>query len=209
MTFLAHLHGPVFLAVLCLVVFVEECGVPMPFAPGDLLLTLCGLTIRTGRMNPVLAVAAVYVATVAGAVAGREVFALAGMRLLRLLNGSPRLRPPLERATRILRRGGWPAVLLARLTPGLRIHTTEVAGLVGLPRRTFLMGLLPAAGVYVGVFVGAGALFGHRAVTLLLQIADRFGLGVVVVGTVLLWLGGLWLGARVLGLRSASGSGRA
>src|SRR5215470_5952591 len=91
MTYLDHLHGPVLLAALCLVIFVEECGVPVPLAPGDLLLATCGLAIRTQGLDPLLVVAAVYLCTVAGAMTGREVFDLAGVRLLRPLTAS--LRP--------------------------------------------------------------------------------------------------------------------
>ncbi len=180
---------------------------PMPFAPGDLLLALCGLAIRDGRLNPVLAIGAVYVASLGGALAGREVFALLGDRLLRRLTRSGRLSGPLERATRLLRRGGWPAVLLARLVPGLRVHTTEVAGLLGLPRRTFATGLVPAAAVYVGVFMGAGALLGRPAVSLLLHAVHQLGVGVVVLLVILVWVGGIWLGGRLLWHRAPGSQG--
>jgi membrane protein DedA with SNARE-associated domain len=104
-TYIEHLQGPALLGVLCLVIFVEECGVPVPFAPGDLLLVICGVAIRHGGLNPVLAVGAVYLTTLAGAMTGRAVFEVAGVRLLRLI-GSTRLRGGLERAARHVRRGG-------------------------------------------------------------------------------------------------------
>lgn len=198
MTFLDQFHGPALLGVLCLVIFVEECGVPVPFAPGDLLLAACGLAIRSRGLDPLLAVPAVYLSTIAGAMAGREVFDVAGARLLRRLTGSTRMGGGLDRAARLLRRGGWPAVLMARITPGLRITTTEVAGLLRLPRRTFLAGLAPGAALYVAVFVAAGWLFGHAAISVLLHLVHRVGLGVTVVLVVVLWAAGLWLGGRLL-----------
>jgi membrane-associated protein len=204
---LEHLHGLALLAVLCLLIFVEECGVPLPFAPGDLLLAICGLAIRRGGLNPVVAIGAVYLTTVAGAMAGRELFDLVGARLLVRLVGRTRLRSTLERGRRLLERGGWPAVLVARLTPGLRITTTEVAGLLRLPRRTFLLGLAPAAAVYVGVFVGAGMLFGHAATGLLLRFEHRLGLWVSLLLVVLLWIAAAWLTTRLIGW-SASRSER-
>src|SRR5262249_16999943 len=100
MTFLDHLHGPELLAVLCLLIFIEECGVPMPFAPGDLLLVVCGLAIRGGGLHPVLAIAAVYLVTLAGAMTGREVFDVAGASLLRRLLGPTRFAESLDRAGR-------------------------------------------------------------------------------------------------------------
>jgi membrane-associated protein len=203
---LEHLHGFTLLAALCLLIFVEECGVPLPFAPGDLLLAICGLAIRRGGLSPVVAIGAVYLTTLAGAMAGRELFDLVGARLL----GRTRLRSTLERGQRLLERGGWPAVLVGRLTPGLRVTTTEVAGLLRLPRRTFLLGLAPAAAVYVGVFVGAGMLFGHAATGLLLHVEHRLGLWMSLLLVVLLWIAAAWLTTRLIGWSaSRSAGGRA
>jgi membrane-associated protein len=206
MSFLAGIDGPVLVGVICLLVFVEECGVPVPFAPGDLLLALCGLAVRTGRVPAMVAVPAVYLATIAGAMVGREVFALAGSRLERWFAGKSRLRVPLERAMGILRRGGWPAVLAGRLTPGLRIHTTEVAGLLRLPRQTFLAGLVPGAAVYVGVFVGLGALAGRPAIGAAEELAHRVGTGLGVAALVAV-LAGVALAAPTLLKRLAAARG--
>ena len=198
MTFVDQFHGPALLGALCLVIFVEECGVPMPFAPGDLLLAACGLAIRDGGLDPVVAVPAVYLSTIAGAMSGREVFDVAGARLLRRFAGTSRWRRGLDRAGRFVRRGGWPAIFAARITPGLRVTTTEVAGLLRVPRRTFLAGLAPGAAAYVAVFVAAGWLFGRDAIGLLLHVVHPVGLGVLVLVLALLWAAALWFGSRVL-----------
>jgi membrane-associated protein len=203
LTFLLHHHGPALLALLCGLIFAEECGVPIPFAPGDVLLALCGLAIRRGGLSPIPAIAAVYLTTLLGAMCGREAFALAGSRLLRRLIAGTRLRGPFERAADLLQRKGWRAVMVARLTPGMRVTTTEVAGLLNLPRLTFLAGLAPAAAVYVGVFVGAGALLGPHAVRLLISVSHQFGWGVAVVAAVALWAGGAWLLIRFFQPRQA------
>jgi membrane protein DedA with SNARE-associated domain len=202
--FVEHLHGPALLGGICLLIFVEECGVPVPFAPGDALLAVCGLAIRNGGLHPALALAAVYLATLAGAMTGRELFDAGGGRLLRWLAGSTRLRVALDRAARLLARGGWTAVAVGRLTPGLRIHTTEVAGMLGLPRTTFLAGLAPSAAVYVGVFVGLGMLFGQAALSLLVDTVHRFGPVVTVAAVVLVWGAVVWLGAALLGRQPRS-----
>jgi membrane-associated protein len=209
-TYLDQLHGPALLAALCLVIFVEECGVPVPFAPGDLLLAACGLAIRNRGLDPLIAVPAVYLCTIVGAMTGREVFDVAGARLVSRLTGSTRLGGGLDRAARLLRRGGWPAVLMARITPGLRITTTEVAGLLRLPRRTFLAGLAPGAALYVAVFVTAGWLFGRAAIGVLLHTVHRLGLGVTVLLLVLGWAIAMWLGGHMLRRREPDReSGRA
>jgi membrane-associated protein len=209
-TYLDQLHGPALLAAFCLVIFVEECGVPIPFAPGDLLLAACGLAIRGGGLDPLIAVPAVYLSTIAGAMTGREVFDVAGARLLRRLTGSTRLGGGLDRAERLLRRGGWPAVLMARVTPGLRVTTTEVAGLLRLPRRTFLGGLAPGAALYVLVFVAAGWLLGRAAIGVLVHTMHRVGPGTAVLTLVLGWALATWLGGRLLsGAEPGPESGRA
>jgi membrane-associated protein len=197
-TYVDQFHGPGLLAALCLVIFVEECGVPVPFAPGDLLLAACGLAIRGGGLDPLIAVPAVYLSTIVGAMTGREVFDVAGARLLRRLTGSTWIGGGLDRAAHLVQRGGWPAVMMARITPGLRITTTEVAGLLRLPRRTFLAGLAPGAALYVAVFVAAGWLFGRAAMGMLLHTVHWLGLGVTVLTLVVGWALAMWLGGRLL-----------
>jgi energy-coupling factor transport system substrate-specific component len=83
-----------------------------------------------------------------------------------------RARGPLERAAGLLQRGGWRAVFTARLIPGLRIYTTQVAGVSRMPLRTFLAGLLPANAVYIAGYVGLGAAFG-RPILALIQLAEK------------------------------------
>jgi uncharacterized RDD family membrane protein YckC len=75
-------------------------------------------------------------------------------------------RRALDRATTMLRRGGARAVFVGRLFPGLRISTTQVAGVSRIPRLTFAAGLIPSVLIYTGVFVGLGALVGQPAVSL-------------------------------------------
>ena len=58
--------------------FIEETGVPIPFAPGDLLLAIGGIAIAAGRVSPLQLVPVVFLAVVGGAVVGREIFAMVG-----------------------------------------------------------------------------------------------------------------------------------
>ena len=187
------LEGPVLLAAICALLFMEESGVPIPFAPGDLLLAIGGIAIAAGRVNPVVMPLAAVTAIVMGATLGREIFALLGWERLMRVAGPLHARMPLERAAGLLERNGWRAVFTARLIPGLRVHTTQVAGVRRMPRLTFLAGLVPAAVVYVAAFAGLGAAFGrpilelvrrteHQALLLLLGLAAAL--------VVVLWLRG-------------------
>src|SRR5437870_5343862 len=147
--------------------FIEETGVPLPFAPGDLILALGGIAVAGGRVNPVLLVAAVAVSITVGALIGRGAAALLGWERLMRIAEPLRARGPLERAAGMLQRGGWRAVFTARLIPGLRVYTTQVAGVSRMPMRTFVGGLLPANAVYIGAFVGLGAAFGRPILALI------------------------------------------
>ena len=173
-TSIGSLSGDLLIGVLAGLVFIEESGIPVPFAPGDLLLMIAGIAIASDTVEPVPMVAALLLATILGAMVGREVFAAVGRPALMKVAEALRFRPALERATHLLRRGGAPAVFAGRLIPGLRIHTTQVAGVSRMPRLTFAAGLIPSVFVYIAFFVGLGALVGQPAVRLFHRAEHRF-----------------------------------
>jgi energy-coupling factor transport system substrate-specific component len=161
------LEGATLISVICGLMFLEEVGVPLPFAPGDLVLAIGGIAIAGGRVNPAIFVGAVAVTILIGALLGREIFALLGWRRLMRVAEPLHARGALERVSGLLQRGGWRAVFTARLIPGLRVHTTQVAGVSQVPRHTYLAGLLPATAVYIAAFVGLGAALGRPVLGLI------------------------------------------
>jgi membrane protein DedA with SNARE-associated domain/uncharacterized RDD family membrane protein YckC len=163
---ISSLSGALLIVVIAGLLFIEETGIPIPFAPGDLLLMIAGIAIASDTVEPIPMVAALLIAITIGAMLGREVFALVGEAALKKAADALHFRPALERATRMLRRGGARAVFFGRLFPGLRISTTQVAGVSRIPRITFALGLIPSVLIYTGVFVGLGALVGQPAVAL-------------------------------------------
>jgi energy-coupling factor transport system substrate-specific component len=166
------LQGPELVAVICALMFTEETGVPLPFAPGDIVLAIGGIAVAGGRVNPFLLVGAVLLSITVGATLGREGGQLLGWNRLMRVAEPLRARGPLERAAGLLQRGGWRAVFTARLIPGLRVYTSQVAGVSRMPRLTFLSGLIPANVVYIAGFVGLGAAFG-RPILALVQAAEH------------------------------------
>jgi len=86
----------------------------------------------------------------------------------------------LERAAKLLHNGGWRAAFVSRLIPGLRIYTTQVAAVSGMPRRTFLIGLLAANVAYVAAFVGLGDAVGRPAIKLIEQGAANVAIPILV-----------------------------
>ena len=163
---IASLSGDLLIVVIAGLLFIEETGIPIPFAPGDLLLLIAGIAIASDTVEPVPMVAALLVAITVGAMIGREVFALVGQAALMKAADALHFRRGLDRATWMLRRGGARAVFVGRLFPGLRISTTQVAGVSRMPRGTFAAGLIPSVLIYTAVFVGLGALVGQPAVNL-------------------------------------------
>ena len=194
---IASLSGVLLIAVIAGLVFVEESGVPVPFAPGDVLLMIAGIAIASDTVEPVPMLAALFAATVVGALVGREVFSAVGRAALVRVAEALRFRPALERATHLLRRGGAPAVFIGRLTPGLRIHTTQVAGVSNMPRLTFAAGLIPSVVVYLAIFVGLGALVGRPAIGLFHRAEHRvFVVAVTTLSVVAVVLSIRWLARR-------------
>lgn len=163
------LEGLTLVAIICALLFVEEVGVPLPFAPGDLLLAIAGIAIAAGRVNPAVMVGFAVAAILAGAILGREAFALLGwdrlMRVARPLHA----HGALQRAAALMHDNGWRAIFTARLIPGLRVHTTQVAGVSRMRRHQFVAGLVPATAVYVTAFVGLGWAFGRPILALIHQ----------------------------------------
>src|SRR6267143_965702 len=157
---LLDLDGDLLAGVICALAFIEEMGVPVPFAPGDILLIIGGIAIASGTVQASVFVPAVVLASLAGALVGREIFSLIGRAALLKAADALRFRHAVDRATVMIQRRGWRAILIGRLIPGLRIHTTQVAGAARLPRRTFLAGLVPAVLIYVALFTGLGFAFG-------------------------------------------------
>ena len=194
---IASLSGDLLIGVIAGLVFIEESGIPVPFAPGDVLLIIAGIAIASDTVEPVPMVTALLVASVLGAMIGREVFAAVGRPALMKAADALGFRPALERATRLLRSRGAPAVFIGRLIPGLRISTTQVAGVSKMPRLTFAAGLIPSVVVYIAFFVGLGALAGQPAVRLFHRAEHRFFvIAVTVLAALAIILSVRWLARR-------------
>ena len=163
MTLISGLHGVVATVLLCGLLFAEEAGIPMPFAPGELTLLAAGLLVGTGGLDPFVFVPLAVAACVGGATIGHGWSRLLGERGLRSLAERLHQERTLERVSGRLRGSGPQAITLSRLIPGLRIVTTLVAGALGVERRTFLLGMIPAAVVWVLAFTLLGAAVGLPA----------------------------------------------
>src|ERR1700726_4739219 len=138
--------------LLCGLMSREEPGVPLAFAPGEIVLLAAGLLIAAGGLDPYVFIPLAMFACVAGSIVGYSWARLVGERLHQ--------RRGLERVTKRVRSAGWTGVALSRLIPGLRIYTTLVAGAVRVPRRSFILAMVSSTIVWVGVYVALGILIG-------------------------------------------------
>lgn len=177
-----------------LLLFVEEAGVPIPI-PGDFGMVLLGAQARQGRFplwQPVLALEA---ATVAGGAFLYGVSRWAGRPLVERLGRPLRVTPErLNRAEKQLEKHGAPGVAAARLVPGLRIVTAIACGVLGVPFRVFLPGLVAGSLCYVVAYVLLGYFAGPTVARVLETLQRVYGpvvaagvaIGVAVVAAMLL-----------------------
>ncbi|MHB8611971.1 MAG: DedA family protein [Candidatus Dormibacteraceae bacterium] len=147
-------------AIICLLLFLEEAGVPLPFAPGEAVLLGAGLLISAGTDPAWLVIPFAYLAVVAGVATGYTWAHRIGPERLRSLARRLHAGGPYDRAAGRLRAATPMQIAGSRLLPGLRVYTSLVAGAVGLDRRTFMIGVLPASAVWVVAFIGLGFFVG-------------------------------------------------
>jgi len=159
-SFLAGVHGVVAIVLLCSLLFVEEAGVPLPFAPGELTLLAAGLLIAAGGLDPWAFIPLAFVACVGGAMVGYSWARIVGERPLTGLAARFHQRKALDRVANRIRSAGPVGIGVSVLIPGLRIYTTLVAGAFGVRRRTFVIGMVPSTAIWVVVFVLLGMLVG-------------------------------------------------
>ena len=107
MNFLQGIHGAVALGLLGGLLFAEEAGVPLPFAPGELTLLVAGLLIASGGLNPALFIPLALVACIAGSLVGYTWARVVGERALRALARRLRQQRNLERVSARMRSAGW------------------------------------------------------------------------------------------------------
>jgi membrane protein DedA with SNARE-associated domain len=180
-------HGVLSVAV---IQFLKSAGVPLP-APVGLFGVLLGVQAREGTISLWLAWLALTVASVVGA---SLLFAFlrwvspADLSRYGRFLGLTEAR--LHRAEAELHQRGQPAIVVARLVPGLGLAIVVVCAVLGLPFRKFWPAVTVAALVYTGVWLALGFLFGPAVVDTLEQIVIPVGLlvRVAAIAVLLFWL---------------------
>jgi membrane-associated protein len=169
---IAH-YGELTYAILFVVVFIETGLVVVPFLPGDSLLFAAGTFAALGHFNPLLLFGVLALATVLGDSVNFRI----GRRVGRSAYRSRWVRREyLDRTQAYFARHGGKTVFLARFVPIVRTSAPFVAGMTGMPYRSFLLFNIFGAIAWVGIFVSLGYFFGSLPV-----VREHFELAILVV----------------------------
>ncbi|HET9051183.1 MAG TPA: DedA family protein [Candidatus Dormibacteraeota bacterium] len=189
MDFIEGIHGTVAAVFIVALLFVDEMGVPLPFAPNEALLLVSGLLISTADLNPWLFCPLAYLALVGGMLTGYGWARALGTDRLRAIAERVHAERAFDRATLRLRRAAASQIFVTRLIPGIRTYATLVAGAAEVDARTFLTGAVPALAVWETIMVGLGAAVGLPAEHYLGEFQRLAVSGVVlIVAAVASWL---------------------
>lgn len=159
-----------------LFLLVEEAGTPIPI-PGDFLMVLAGIRVAQGRVSFVQIVLVMELATVLGASFLYWISARAGRRVVYRIGKHVGLTPErLDHAAEALNRRGARAVVLGRLTPGLRMATPIICGVLRFPFRIYLPAMALGGFIYLLIYTLLGYLFGPHVLRLLESVELPLGL---------------------------------
>jgi membrane protein DedA with SNARE-associated domain len=192
MSFLQGFHGTVAGILICILLFVDEAGIPLPFAPNEVLLLLTGVLIASNAFSLPVILPLTFAAMLLGMVAGYVWARTIGEKGLATVAEHFHATRAYERVQERLKQATPWGIAGARLLPGLRPYTTLVAGAARVSPRTFLEGAVPALFLWNVVWILIGMLVG-------LPFADFFTHveKLLVRGVVLLALGAIaWLAIR-------------
>jgi membrane protein DedA with SNARE-associated domain len=189
-------------------ILIEETGVPVP-VPGDFLMLGLGVHAREGHVPLWQALAVMEIATLVGASVLYVLAARAGRDLVYRYGRYIHLTPArLDQAEAFLRRRGMVAIVLGRITPGLRMATVIASGVFGVPFWRFLPSLALGAFLYILAYTLLGYFIGPPVLSALAGVHLPLGLlgSLVPLVVLVVWIARARSGLR---LREATAAGLA
>ena len=143
-----------------LLVLVEEMGVPVP-VPGDFLMIGLGVHARQGAVPLWQVLLVLEVATLIGGSILYFVSLRAGRDLVYRYGRYIHLTPArLDKAELWLRKHGPVAIVVGRMTPGLRMATVIASGVFGVPFHQFLPSFALGGFLYIALYTLLGYFVG-------------------------------------------------
>ena len=144
------------------IIAVEEAGIPLP-APGDLIIAFYGHRANRDPYELIQVILVCAAASTAGTLVPYAIARRFGLPVTHKLAGWVDVDPAradewIER----VKRGGFRAVLIGRLIPGLRVAMSLVAGTAHVPVPQFAAGVFVAGFIYWTGWVLLGAFLGPR-----------------------------------------------
>ncbi len=150
------------LIAILIAVLLEELGIPMPI-PTDLLIVFAGVRVAGSTNTFAIWFLLLNIASAAGASGLYLIVRRGGRPLIERYGRYVHLGPKqVDRAERLLGRGGWWSIAIGRAIPGLRYLTVIACGLFKVPYLRFVTAHIVGSSIYIGVFLGLGAAFGPR-----------------------------------------------
>lgn len=157
--FIQH-YGTWIYALLFLIVFCETGLVVTPFLPGDSLLFAVGALAAQGLMQVELIAPLLLGAAVLGNSTNYAIGSWIGPRVFQFQSGWFFRKDYLMKAHAFYEKYGGRAVSLAQFMPIVRTFAPFVAGVGSMTYKKFIAFNILGAVLWVGLFVGAGYLFG-------------------------------------------------
>lgn len=152
------------LLAVAIVLFVEELGVPL-LVPGDILMMLAGIEVARGTASlPTVLAVELGVTMIAATILFYLSRGIGRSALMRFGHYIGMDHERIAYAEERLSRYQFRAVVLGRLTPGLRVIIVIAAGLANLESRRFLPALLTGAFLYLLAYTLLGMFAGEAAI---------------------------------------------
>jgi membrane-associated protein len=154
-------YGALVYALLFVIVFCETGLVVTPFLPGDSLLFAVGALTAQGLMTLELASTVLLIAAILGDSVNYAIGKWIGPKVFHFESSRFFKREYLLKAHAFYEKYGGRAIILARFVPIVRTFAPFVAGVGTMNYAKFIIYNVTGAILWVGIFVGAGFLFGN------------------------------------------------
>ncbi|MEO5927609.1 MAG: VTT domain-containing protein [Patescibacteria group bacterium] len=146
---------------LTLIIFAETGLFIGFFLPGDSLLVTAGLFAGQGFLNPFLLFVLVALAAIIGDTVGYEIGRASGKAMFSRKDSKLFKQKHLDRTKAFYEKHGGKTIIIARFMPIVRTFAPLIAGIAGMPYRTFAMYNAIGGVLWVGLMIGIGYTLGR------------------------------------------------
>lgn len=130
------------------------------FLPGDSLLVTAGLFAGQGFLNPWLLFILVALAAIIGDTVGYEIGRISGKAMFSRPDSRLFKKKHLDRTKAFYEKHGGKTIIIARFMPIVRTFAPLIAGIAGMPYRTFATYNIAGGILWTGLMVGIGVTLG-------------------------------------------------